>query len=590
MNLRNIPVRAWPGLLRYSLQRRLASNPPTAELSDADLDFFMGGTDAVETHRTQPAFRFFPAEALGPMPNSQMLEDILAHRVNLLGRTFEVGQPIRWRTDFATGHTWPKDHISKLKIVTTEGDVKVPWELSRFQHGLVLARAYAATGETRYAQEWADQFWQWQRDNPPELGPNWANAMEAAIRAANWIAAYAYLRPALNAAASEGLLKALIQHGRFIASHLEEYWPPTNHILADYCGLIWIGLCLRSPGKNELASAEPKRWLQLGWQGLQRQLREQVLPDGADYEASTAYHRFVTEMVGSTVRLMALNEMFLPPALLESVTQMELVTASLQKPDGSLPLFGDEDGGHFPAPLATTQATSTVGWRSFSDGGWYVYRDDEEYLAVRAGSNGQAGWGGHAHNDALSFEYSLGPRNFLIDPGTYTYTSDPESRNLFRSTAYHNTVKIDDQEISRIPPGELFRLEDDVRVKAEAEGPNWQGQHTGYGRLGVTHQRRFERQAQGWLIRDTFSGSDDHSLEWNFHFAADCPVTLDGNKVLTGYAQGPNLSLTSSLVAAPQLLEGWVSPTYGVRLPALIAKYTLRAQLPVEVTFIISRL
>jgi len=245
VNLLQIPVEAWPGLLRYSLARRFATNHPPPALTDADLDYFMGGTEAVEALYQQPAFKFFSASDFGPAPTLEACEAILAHHIDLLGETFEVGHPIQWLTDFRTGYEWPKEHISKFNLVTTSGDVKIPWELSRFQHGLVLAQGYAATGDVRYANEWAEELRQWLAENPPEVGPNWGNAMEAAIRAANWIAAYELLRPALSASINEMLLKSLIQHGRFIASHLEEYWPPTNHILADLCGLIWIGLFLR---------------------------------------------------------------------------------------------------------------------------------------------------------------------------------------------------------------------------------------------------------------------------------------------------------------------------------------------------------
>lgn len=590
MNFRRIPIEAWPGLLRYSLSRRFRNPPPAPELNEADLDFFMGGTDAVAVHHTEPAFKFFPTEALGPAPTQAEADAILDHKVYLLGETFDIGRPIAWRRDFRTGYTWPKEPTATLGLVTQQGDIKIPWELSRFQHGLVLARAYTATGETRYASEWAEQFRHWRAENPPEVGPNWGNAMEAAIRAANWIAAYTYLRPALTPAMGEAVLKALIQHGRFIASHLEEYWPPTNHIIANYCGLVWLGLFLQTTSKNELASPEPKHWLDVGWQGLQAQLRRQVLADGADYEASAAYHRFVTQMVSSTVKLVALNGRFVPPALRETVSRMEAVTATLQKPDGAMPLFGDEDGGYFPAPQATLEVTTTVGWRSFPNGGWYVYRDGDEYLAVRAGTNGQAGWGGHAHNDALSFEYAVGGRTVLTDPGTYAYTNDPAARDLFRSTAYHNTLKIDGAEISRIPPNELFRLEEDVTVKASIVGATWEGSHTGYNRLGILHQRRFEKQPNGWRITDQITGTGEHSLEWNFHFAASCPVEAKGMAIHTTYPQDPNIALTTESLLACALTEGWVSPTYGLRQPAPIANYALKTQLPLTVTFIISRL
>ena len=49
--------------------------------------------------------------------------------------------------DFKSGRSWPLDHISQLRIVYPDAsDIKVPWELSRFQHLPLLAAAYRLTG------------------------------------------------------------------------------------------------------------------------------------------------------------------------------------------------------------------------------------------------------------------------------------------------------------------------------------------------------------------------------------------------------------------------------------------------------------
>ncbi len=620
-------------MIRFALRRALRRRPPPpAELSNAGLDFFFGGTDEVERRLTAPAFHFFdPSDFEGGSAFAQRArcDSILAHRFDLLGSgPTDLGNPIQWRRDFKTGHEWPREHISKLKLVVSGADVKVPWELSRFQHGLTLALGYAATGDERYPREWVAQVHSWRADNPPEFGPNWGNAMETAIRAVNWIAAYELMRPAFDRPVGQTMLKALIQHGRFIASHLEDYWPLNNHYLADLCGLIWMGLFLRPSGFDKPRRSEAERWLNFGLGELIRQLRIQILPDGADYEASTSYHRFVTEMIASTVALCKLNGVSVPQAISDTAEKMAAVVEGLRKPDGALPLFGDEDGGRWliPAPTAGPSPVGPAPLRSgvlrvtptrdgsdplpcrgavprrrasgagvgvsFPHAGWYVYRRGEEYLAIRAGDNGQAGWGGHAHNDALSFEYAIGARTFLIDPGTFAYTGDPEARNLFRSTAYHNTLRVDGQEISRIPDA-VFRLEDDVRCKDVREACNvftWEGEHTGYHRLGVIHRRLFERRADGWLIRDTVTGKGEHLLEWFFHFAPECKLRIDGSTVETAFDDSPNLRLEiTNYELRITGEEGWVSRTYGRRERAPVALCVATAKLPVTIEFIITQ-
>ena len=206
------------------------------------------------------------------------------HRVEIFGSLVGVGNPIQWRRDFNTGHEWARDHISKLQLVTQKGDVKIPWELSRFQHGVKLALGYKQTRDQRFVNEWLAQFNSWRADNPPEYGCNWGNAMEASIRAVNWIVAYHFIHEALDRPAKESILKALVQHGRFIFTHLEEFFPFNNHLIADLCGLIWLGIFLLQTSEvleTSEVSKESRRWLNYGLRELTNQIRIQVLPDGA---------------------------------------------------------------------------------------------------------------------------------------------------------------------------------------------------------------------------------------------------------------------------------------------------------------------
>lgn len=53
---------------------------------------------------------------------------------------------------------------------------------------------------------------------------------------------------------------------------------------------------------------------------------------------------------------------------------------------------------------------------------------------------GMNGIGGHNHYDVGSFTISHLGIPIIVDPGTFTYTSDFRQRNRFRSYNYHNTV------------------------------------------------------------------------------------------------------------------------------------------------------
>ena len=78
----------------------------------------------------------------------------------------------------------------------------------------------------------------------------------------------------------------------------------------------------------------------------------------------------------------------------------------------------------------------------------------------------------------------------ISDSGTYVYTEDFSARNLFRSTAYHNTPQVDGEEINRfVGPDELFTLRADAsEVRAWRPGETadiFIGSHSGYERLSL---------------------------------------------------------------------------------------------------------
>jgi hypothetical protein len=78
--------------------------------------------------------------------------------------------------------------------------------------------------------------------------------------------------------------------------------------------------------------------------------------------------------------------------------------------------------------------------------GLYIFKENNLYLSIYAGQNGEYGNGCHSHNDKLSFELNLYGKDIFFDPGTYLYTPVPEMRDKFRSVKSHNAVIVDNLE------------------------------------------------------------------------------------------------------------------------------------------------
>jgi hypothetical protein len=223
-----------------------------------------------------------------------------------------------------------------------------------------------------------------------------------------------------------------------------------------------------------------------------------------------------------------------PPWFFERVRRMARFSRAITRPDGLVPQIGDNDNGRFlnfhpgesllcHAGLGATvaglfgdeaglpprcetgivraltigpcavpvsfapedgQAADSIGLHSYPRFGLFVYRTANTYLAIRCGSVGQNGHGGHAHNDQLSIELAVDGWPLVVDSGTYLYTPAPEQRNRFRATAMHNTLSVPGREQNPWPGGAagLFRMTDRARAVVRCCEPDrFIGEHHGFG-------------------------------------------------------------------------------------------------------------
>ena len=78
-------------------------------------------------------------------------------------------------------------------------------------------------------------------------------------------------------------------------------------------------------------------------------------------------------------------------------------------------------------------------------------------MIFKGGKKGQAGFGGHSHNDTFSIDLQINNKDIILDPGTGSYTASKYIRNIFRSNSRHNTVFWEGVEESNLDKG-LFNL------------------------------------------------------------------------------------------------------------------------------------
>jgi len=447
-------------------------------------------------------------------------DKICDHVFDILGTgDMKAGPQINWHSDFKNKYSWdPGQFYRTVEIPYDKADIKMPWELSRFQHLVTLGQAYRLTGDEKYSVEFVSQTRDWILRNPFMFGVNWRCAMEVAVRAANLIAAFFYFRSSLGISRDFWALylKSLYQHGCHLKNNLEAKVRQSNHYLADIAGLIFLGTFFDG-------MILPGFWKKFGLKELVCLMEEQVHPDGCDHEASTCYHRLVLELFffsvlisvrsrdefdGANYRELADN--IFGPAFINKLYKMFDAVCYLLKPNGRMPQIGDNDSGQFlkfyPRDALDmryllalgavffrepkwkireffTSVNSTaeiflvfgeqgeriwnslawsslgeVGSKAFSYAGWYVMRRNRNYCVISCPARNCGEHYTHGHDDDLSFELFFEGNDLLVDPGTCLYTSDVALRNRFRSSGCHNTVRIDNADSFRSDAGSLFRM------------------------------------------------------------------------------------------------------------------------------------
>jgi hypothetical protein len=519
-----------------------------------------------------------------------------------------------WRRDPLSNAVWGLEYHADVEVYRPGGpDIRVLWELNRMGHAVTLAWAYDIAKDEAYAESFFSHLETWIAQNPYGRGANWNCAMEVALRAINLLAAFDIFRRS-NACTANRLtliLQLFDQHGRFILDNNEfSYLVTSNHYLSDVIGLFWIGIML-----PELEHSS--EWREFGLREMLREMDKQILPDGGHFEASTGYHKFVTEMLLCSFLLAKNNGIEIPQKYWNKLSAMLEYVRAILRPDGRAPLIGDADGSQIVPAVKrdaddmayllglgaivfdeTDIKTAAMESVAFPDAGSYVMRDGDLYLHFNANDSGIHGRGSHGHNDALSIEVSPFQRAFIIDPGSHVYNLDRGSRHLFRSTAYHSSVMIDGVEQNTTDADLPFVIGNEaaptvVEWQTSAARDVIVAEHYGYQRLTepVVHRRSvdFQKTERFWLVTDTFSGTGNHKFTLSFHIAPGLLLDeIDSATVRLYDTENRQLLIKAvGIDARPAIEPAACSRNYGHKEPSQILVWNVTAAVPFEVRFLL---
>jgi hypothetical protein len=410
--------------------------------------------------------------------------------------------------------------------------------------------------------------------NPACYGVQWCSGIDVGLRALNICLALEWSGTTLSHEERDIVTHALTSHAIWLEHYIE--WSGgmrTSHYLANLLGLLAVGTWLPD-------HPDAWRWRQRGMVGLEKEFAVQFLNDGMNFEASTAYHRHCIDIMAWATRILRLSHTLSDEwmsRLAKGLTALDAFT----RPDGSLwPVIGDTDSGlavklteaprvyHDDLLHGPYSGPHSGPLYSLSDFGLHACLTPSYACWIRAGSIGQFGKGGHAHNDQLSLVLRVRDVEFLTDPGMQTYTSAPDLRNTQRSTAVHSTLVVAGREQNAFPlddgEGLFWMTADRARAKTLVHTPStYVGEHEGYG---SPHRRELlftEHVIQG---TDRYSGGGSPAV--HFHCAPCVEVTLEHHCAILE-RQGVRVVLAWTDADAV-LHESWCSHEYTERVASRI--------------------
>lgn len=380
------------------------------------------------------------------------------------------------------------------------------------------------------------QYWveRWVNENHPPVGNGW-EPYPISLRVVNWIKAFL---SGLNA--DKFVLDSLCKQVDFLSQDLERHLLG-NHLFVNAKALVFAGCFFEG--------ANADKWLNTGLAIYNKELNEQVLNDGGNYELTPMYH------VIMLVDLLDLLNLFnaYPNRVSESVVfqtkakaiKMLAFLERISHIDNQISFFNDAAFGIAPNNDVVFSYAKSLGLMCESDcldelqvhdlidTGYVSVKNSDYSLICDLANVGPDYQPGHAHADTLSYEWCLGGNRVLVNSGISEYGVS-EERLRQRQLAAHNTVSINGLDSSEVWSG--FRvarrakiIDRNVSVSASEHierKAEFFASHDGFKRQGVNciHKRTWSASDTKIEITDELTGDYDNAVG-SLHLHPDVTIT-----------------------------------------------------------------
>ncbi len=409
-----------------------------------------------------------------------------------------------------------------------------------------------------------DLILRWIGDNPPGRGSGW-EPYPLSLRMVNWIKWHLAGNELPPAA-----LHSLAVQARWLMRRLE-FHLLGNHLFANAKALVFAGCFFRGD--------EADAWLARGLAILRREVPEQILADGGQFELSPMYHALALEDMLDLANLLAAAGIGMDADWGQRIGRMRDWLAAMCHPDGEISFFNDAAIGVAPPPAELERYARDLGFPGreppadgivhLAGSGHVRLQQPRAVALLDVARVGPDYLPGHAHADTLSFELSVDGRRCLVNSGTSVYGAGPE-RLRQRGTAAHNTVEVDGENSSEVWSG--FRVarrahpfgldiaEGDGRIRVTCA-------HDGYRRLPgrVVHRRSWQLAGGRLTVEDRVEGRHGEAVA---HFLFHPGWILSGKDSAGSAAWDSSSVHWRAEEGRARLRPASWHPEFGLSLPA----------------------
>lgn len=468
--------------------------------------------------------------------------EILAGHWHAFGDlTLKVDNPPCWQCDYVSGRDLTtRESAFRLNHRALPGgaDIRVVWELNRWQHLTRLAMASYVLDEDQPGSTCLAWLKDWVEQNPAYRGWNWTSALEAGLRLIQFTWIDALLTKGRYAPQREADLAFL--RARILPAHVWYVWryrsfgsSANNHLLGELAGLI-VALA-RWPALAEWVNRRGVSLRELQWQ-WERQVLKQFAEDGGNREQALGYQLFAWELCWHARRaLLAHAAHEFAPGVEDRLNSALRFFWEMQSRSEHWD-YGDSDNAT-ALPVGLGGATRVREWRSWAAGdpetaleywislsplakkrlgsgmpaharpvaGWWIY--EQSGMALNESGFWWLRWdlsplgyqrtAAHGHLDVLHVSIWYRGAAMVVDPGTGAYFADPPLRTWLASREAHNgPCPIPNREPRRLGPFLWSRPHGLAHYQGNTDG-SLQANALGYSRR-ITYLLKQD----GWEIED----------------------------------------------------------------------------------------